>query len=123
VFNQQVIDTTVIARDGETVAIGGLITRSDLKSENKIPLVGDLPLVGSLFRYRTQIKSKRELLVILHAAHCPQSLEGRAHWPRKVGGWTGCWAMCVKTRASRRARSADAEGQDEKAAFRLICVR
>ena len=64
-FNQQIVDTTVIARDGETVAIGGLITRSDAKNENKMPWLGDLPDVGTLFRYRQQIKSKQELLVIL----------------------------------------------------------
>lgn len=65
IFNQQIVDTTVIARDGETVAIGGLITRSDAKNENKFPWLGDLPVLGTLFRYRTQLKEKRELLVIL----------------------------------------------------------
>jgi type II secretion system protein D len=65
IFNQQVLDTTVIARDGETVAIGGLITRSDFKSENKVPWLGDLPVVGTAFRYRQQIKKKVELLVVL----------------------------------------------------------
>src|SRR5262249_42111505 len=65
VFNQQIIDTTVIARDGETVAIGGLITRKDTKNENKVPWFGDLPYVGALFRYRTDSKQKQELVVIL----------------------------------------------------------
>jgi type II secretory pathway component GspD/PulD (secretin) len=63
--NQETVDTTVIAQDGETVAIGGLIQRNDTKSENKIPWFGDLPLVGAAFRYRTQSKAKRELLVIM----------------------------------------------------------
>ncbi|MFO0930132.1 MAG: hypothetical protein U0736_24425, partial [Gemmataceae bacterium] len=65
IINQQILDTTIVARDGETVAIGGLITRSDTKTENKIPWLGDLPMVGTLFRYRSQIKEKRELLIIL----------------------------------------------------------
>jgi hypothetical protein len=65
VFNQQLLDTTIIARDGETVAIGGLITRNDTKNENKIPMLGDLPVFGSLFRYRTHLKQKRELLVMM----------------------------------------------------------
>jgi type II secretory pathway component GspD/PulD (secretin) len=64
-FNQQLLDTTVIAHDGETVAIGGLITTSDSKSENKMPWFGDLPYIGTLFRYRQQIKKKQELLIIL----------------------------------------------------------
>jgi hypothetical protein len=55
----------VIAGDRETVALGGLIQKRDEKRENKIPWFGDLPAVGALFRYRTQLKEKRELLVIL----------------------------------------------------------
>src|SRR5262249_47239695 len=54
--NQETVDTTVVAQDGETVAIGGLIQQNDTKSENKIPWFGDLPLVGAAFRYRTQSK-------------------------------------------------------------------
>jgi type II secretion system protein D len=64
-FNVQNITTTVSAQDGETVALGGLIQRRDEKNENKIPWFGDLPFVGSAFRYRTQTKAKTELLVIL----------------------------------------------------------
>jgi type II secretory pathway component GspD/PulD (secretin) len=64
-FNQQRVDTTVLAQDGETVVLGGLITRSDTKQENKIPWFGDLPLLGALFRYRTQAKVKQELLIIM----------------------------------------------------------
>ncbi|HMC63465.1 MAG TPA: hypothetical protein VKI65_00850, partial [Gemmataceae bacterium] len=64
-FNVQTVETTVAARDGETVAIGGLIQKKDEKHENKIPWFGDLPGVGALFRFRTQTKSKTELLVIM----------------------------------------------------------
>jgi hypothetical protein len=64
-FNIQRIETTVTAFDGETVALGGLITKRDTKAENKIPWLGDLPGVGALFRFRTHSKSKAELLVIL----------------------------------------------------------
>src|SRR5262249_32798842 len=64
-FDVQHVETTVTAQDGETVAIGGLITKRDEKMENKIPWFGDLPYVGAAFRYRTQSKAKFELLVIL----------------------------------------------------------
>src|SRR5262249_33213404 len=64
-FNVQHVETTVSAKDGETVAIGGLIQKRDAKSENKYPWLGDLPYIGALFRYRTQDKTKTELLVIL----------------------------------------------------------
>jgi general secretion pathway protein D len=64
-INQQLVDTTVVAQDGETVALGGLISRNDTKTENKVPWLGDLPGVGVLFRYRQQTKSKQELMVIM----------------------------------------------------------
>jgi type II secretory pathway component GspD/PulD (secretin) len=64
-FNVQTVETTVAAWDGETVAIGGLISARDEKDENKLPWFSDLPIVGSLFRYRQQLKTKQELMVIL----------------------------------------------------------
>jgi type II secretion system protein D len=64
-FNDQFVDTTVIAEDGETVVLGGLISKTDSKTENKVPWLGDLPGVGVLFRFRMEQKNKRELLVIL----------------------------------------------------------
>jgi type II secretory pathway component GspD/PulD (secretin) len=64
-LNIQHIETTVSAYDGETVALGGLITRRDTKNENKVPILGDVPVMGAMFRYRTQQKQKTELLVIL----------------------------------------------------------
>jgi len=72
IFNVQTIDTTVVAEDGETVAIGGLISRVDNLTENKIPWFGDLPYCGSLFRYRANVTTRKELLVIMtpHVVRC-----------------------------------------------------
>jgi hypothetical protein len=64
-FNTQVIQTTILADDGETVVIGGLMSKSSTKTENKFPFLGDLPYIGALFRYRHQAQEKRELIVIL----------------------------------------------------------
>jgi len=70
-FDVQHLETTVSARDGETIAIGGLITKHDVKMENKIPWLGDLPIAGALFRYRSHEKDRTELLLILtpHIVH------------------------------------------------------
>jgi hypothetical protein len=73
-FDIQTVETTIIAQDGETVVLGGLIARRNEKDENKIPWLGDLPGVGALFRYRNQRKRKTELLVIL----TPQIVRCRA---------------------------------------------
>jgi type II secretion system protein D len=64
-FNVQQVETTVVGQDGETVMIGGLIAQRDQKTETKVPYFGDLPYIGAAFRYRTQVRQKTELLVIL----------------------------------------------------------
>jgi hypothetical protein len=64
-FNVQTVETTIMAQDGETVVVGGLISHRDNKTENKIPWLGDLPGVGALFRFRSQVKNKSELIAIL----------------------------------------------------------
>jgi type II secretion system protein D len=64
-FDIQTVQTTVLAGDGETVLLGGLIRKSDNKQENKIPVLGDLPWVGAAFRYRVQDQQKRELIFIM----------------------------------------------------------
>jgi len=68
----QHVETTVTAYDGETIALAGLLSKSDTKTENKVPWFGDLPGVGVLFRYRTQNKMKKELIFIMtpHVVRC-----------------------------------------------------
>jgi general secretion pathway protein D len=59
------LETSVVAMDGETIVLGGLIRKSDTKGENKVPVLGDLPYVGAAFRYRTQTIERREIIFIM----------------------------------------------------------
>jgi general secretion pathway protein D len=59
------IDTSVLVKDSGTVVIGGLIENSPARSENKVPLLGDIPLLGWLFKEKTQSRQKTNLLVFL----------------------------------------------------------
>lgn len=52
-------------KDGETLVIGGLIQETEQKTVNKIPLLGDLPLVGTLFRSTSTSKAKNELVIMI----------------------------------------------------------
>jgi len=65
VFQTREVDTNVTVRDGETVVIGGLITSREEDAENKVPLLGDIPGLGFLFRTTNVQKSKTELLIVL----------------------------------------------------------
>jgi type II secretion system protein D len=64
-IDTQTVETSVLAGDGETVVLGGLIRKFDQKLENKIPLLGDIPYLGAAFRYRTQTQERREIVFIM----------------------------------------------------------
>lgn len=58
-------DTTVRVKEGETIVIGGLIKQSDDRTHSKIPLLGDLPLIGLLFSNRSKDQVQTELAVFI----------------------------------------------------------
>ena len=64
--NKRSIKTTVLVEDGQTLVLGGLMDDQINDTRSKVPFLGDIPLLGSLFRYRTNSKSKRNLMVFLH---------------------------------------------------------
>lgn len=57
--------TTVLVNDGDTVVIGGLITEDDKKLVAQVPLLGDLPVIGHLFKHDFNSKERTELLVFI----------------------------------------------------------
>jgi general secretion pathway protein D len=59
------METTAIAQNGQTLVIGGLVRDNLLLTENKIPLLGDIPLLGWLFKSQTRQSQKLNLLVFL----------------------------------------------------------
>jgi len=59
------VKTTVIVRDNETMVLGGIVGTTQSHTENKIPVLGDLPLVGALFRSTTDQDRKTNLMVFL----------------------------------------------------------
>ncbi|MEM7625073.1 MAG: type II secretion system secretin GspD [Planctomycetota bacterium] len=65
VVNTRSLETQVAVADGQTVVIGGLIQDSLNEVVTKVPLVGDLPIIGNLFRRTESTKVKTELLVFL----------------------------------------------------------
>ncbi|WP_280567092.1 type IV pilus secretin PilQ [Chromohalobacter sp. 296-RDG] len=59
------IETQVLVNDGETVVLGGILTSEQLRNLYKTPLLGDLPFIGSLFRYTQESNEKVELLIFI----------------------------------------------------------
>lgn len=65
IVNQRQADTTVSVRDGETIILGGIIRNNVTSTVKKVPLLGDIPLLGQLFRSTEKGNVKTELLVFL----------------------------------------------------------
>ncbi len=59
------INTQVLARNGETVVLGGIFQHTMINKETKVPLLGDIPLLGGLFRHQLKDHAKRELLIFV----------------------------------------------------------
>jgi type IV pilus assembly protein PilQ len=59
------VTTAVLIEDGQTVVIGGVYVFSDRNSMSKIPFLGDLPILGNLFRTKGRAKTKAELLIFV----------------------------------------------------------
>lgn len=66
-FAKRSANTEVRLRDGETMVIGGLIGKDEIKAMSKIPFLGDLPVLGSLFRNAKNTKSESEIIIFLTA--------------------------------------------------------
>ena len=62
---KRTVDTTVIVRDNQTIVIGGLIDDVTTTSETKVPVLGDIPILGWLFRDRSESREKTNLYIFL----------------------------------------------------------
>jgi type II secretory pathway component GspD/PulD (secretin) len=78
VLSTRSADTTVRVQDGETIAIGGLTLNKEQSTNRKIPILGDLPLVGGLFRSRSRNIVQTELVVFVTPRILPPSVPAAA---------------------------------------------
>lgn len=65
IVNKREADTVVSVKNGETIILGGIIRNSVTSKTNKVPLLGDIPILGNLFKSTSKDKSKTELIVLL----------------------------------------------------------
>jgi len=102
--NLTTAQTTVSASDGETIVLGGLITKSTKKISRRVPFLADIPVISHLFRYDNASELRTELLIILtpHVVRTPEDAErvkqveaARMHWcladVQELHGLTGLY--------------------------------
>jgi type IV pilus assembly protein PilQ len=59
------VTTNVLVKDGDTVVLGGIFTKSNFKSETRVPLLGRIPLIGWLFKQKTFNEPQNELMIFI----------------------------------------------------------
>src|SRR5262249_43370875 len=64
-INSRSADTVVVTPNTQTVIIGGLLEAAKAESESKIPLLGDIPILGNLFKHKIKTDARTELLIFL----------------------------------------------------------
>ncbi|MBS4429438.1 type II secretion system secretin GspD [Pectobacterium punjabense] len=64
-FNTRTVNNAVLVSSGETVVVGGLLDKSTNESASKVPLLGDIPVLGHLFRSNSQETKKRNLMLFI----------------------------------------------------------
>ncbi len=67
-FTTRNLSTSVMVKNGETVVLGGLIKETNTNVKTKVPILGDIPLLGGLFRKSTDSKERRNLLIFVTAS-------------------------------------------------------
>ncbi|MFN0248711.1 MAG: type II secretion system secretin GspD [Kofleriaceae bacterium] len=83
-WSERKLKTQVVVNDQQTVVIGGLIQEKDIYNESKVPLLGDIPILGYLFKYTTKSKRKTNLLILLTPYIIKDSLDLQAIRERKT---------------------------------------
>ena len=74
VTNTRSLRTTVVAENNRMLVLGGLIQDDVLQNRQKVPILGDIPILGNLFRYRSDNRRKTNLLIFLR----PRIIRGSA---------------------------------------------
>jgi general secretion pathway protein D len=65
ITNRRSINTTVLADNGQTIVLGGLVSDDTMESKRQVPILGDIPIVGELFKSRKESRTKRTLFIFL----------------------------------------------------------
>jgi general secretion pathway protein D len=77
ILQKRALDSTVLVDDGNMVVLGGLIQDVFSDGSDKVPLAGDIPILGALFRYDTRQRTKTNLLIFLRPVVIRTAADGR----------------------------------------------
>jgi general secretion pathway protein D len=83
IVNKRQFQTTMVAQDGEIMAIGGLLNDDERRTIEKIPFLGDLPVIGNLFKSKSRARAKTNLVVFIRPTVLRNNADGQAITARR----------------------------------------
>lgn len=84
ITNTREIETTVLANDGEIIVLGGLIQDDEQISSSKIPILGDAPIIGGLFRSRGKSRVRQNLMIFIRPTIIRNGTDARPLTQRRL---------------------------------------
>ncbi|MGF1543569.1 MAG: type II secretion system secretin GspD [Parvularculaceae bacterium] len=84
ITNQTVIETTALVDDGDILVIGGLVEQNDQLAEDKVPLLGDVPVLGNLFKNSGRSRDRGSLMIFIRPTIIQDQARARAATKRKI---------------------------------------
>jgi general secretion pathway protein D len=111
VTNKRTVDTTVIVEDEQTVVIGGLIDDTTTENDNKVPGLGDVPLLGWLFKNQSEESTKTNLFIFITPRVIKNPQEAAKIYKRKTEDFNSIKAGSIKLNDKVPAES---ENKEEK---------
>ena len=85
ILNKRAVENTFVVDDGQIVVIGGLLDDSERRTIEKVPLLGDLPLIGALFRSKAHSRTKTNLMVFIRPTILKTSEDSRRLTEQRYG--------------------------------------
>ncbi len=93
ITNQRTLETTILADNGEVIVLGGLMRDKVTNSNTKVPLLGDIPFLGRLFRSTAEKYEKQNLLIFLRPTVLASKEDSAKINERK---FTGVWEVVIE---------------------------
>ena len=82
-------DSMINVSSGGTIVIGGLMDSSEIKNVQKIPLLGDIPILGEFFKHTSKSRDKRELIILVTPRIVGEEDAGQTYWSPTMREWYG----------------------------------
>jgi len=107
ILNKREVETRVLVDDGAIVVLGGLLDQAERSSVDKVPLLGDIPILGSLFRSNSRSKAKTNLMVFIRPTVIGGAEDARRETAPRYGYMREAQLELQADDASRREAALD----------------